>query len=122
MPDDELTKVAASGHLRRPEVLDAQVKRMLKDPKIERLVENFGGQWLQFRALEAHRPDFYKFPLWDNYLRLSAEQETRLFFENLIREDRSILEFLDADYTFVNQYLGRVLWTERRRRARSSGA
>ena len=81
------------------------MQRMLKDPKIGRLVENFGGQWLQFRALEAHRPDFYKFPLWDNYLRMSAEQETRLFFENLIREDRSILEFLDADYTFVNQYL-----------------
>ena len=95
---------------------------MLKDPKIARLVENFGGQWLQFRALESHRPDFYKFPLWDNYLRLSAEQETRLFFENLIREDRSILDFLDADYTFVNEYLGRVLRTDATSRARSSGA
>jgi mono/diheme cytochrome c family protein len=105
MPDDELTRAAADGTLRRPEILDAHVRRMLKDPKIGRFVENFGGQWLQFRALEAHRPDFYKFPLWDNYLRLSAEQETRLFFENLIREDGSILDFLEADYTFVNQYL-----------------
>ena len=82
-----------------------QVKRMLTDSKIERLIENFGGQWLQFRALESHRPDFYKFPLWDNYLRLSAEQETRLFFANVIREDRSVLDFLDADYSFVNEYL-----------------
>jgi hypothetical protein len=80
---------------------------MLKDPKIARFVENFGGQWLQFRALESHKPDFYKFPKWDNYVRLSADKETRMFFENLIREDRSVLEFLDADYTFVNEYLSR---------------
>jgi hypothetical protein len=79
---------------------------MLKDPKIARLVENFGGQWLQFRALESHQPDFYLYPAFDNYLRMSMVQETQLFFENLIREDRSILDFLDADYTFVNEYLG----------------
>ena len=105
MPDRDLMRAAEAGNLRRPEVLAAQVRRMLNDPKVERLVENFGGQWLQFRALEAHRPDFYKFPLWDNYLRMSAEQETRAFFAHVIGEDRSILEFLDADYTFVNQYL-----------------
>ena len=75
MPDDEpLMRAADQGTLRRPEVLEAQVQRMLKDPKIARFVENFGGQWLQFRALESHKPDFYKFPLWDNYLRISAEQ------------------------------------------------
>ena len=105
MPDEALMKAAESGKLRRPEVLTAQVQRMLKDPKIGRFVEDFGGQWLQFRALESHRPDFYKFPLWDNYLRLSSERETRLFFENLIREDASVTDFLDADYTFANQYL-----------------
>ena len=105
MPDDELLRVAEQGTLHRPEVLMAQTRRMLKDPKIARLVENFGGQWLQFRALESHQPDFYKFPLWDNYLRISAVKETELFFENIIREDRPITDFLDADYTFANQYL-----------------
>ena len=105
MPDEPLMRAAERGTLRRPDVLAAQVQRMLKDPKIGRFVEDFGGQWLQFRALESHRPDFYKFPLWDNYLRLSAERETRLFFENLIREDGSVTDFLDADYTFANQYL-----------------
>jgi len=96
---------AELGTLHRPEVLNAQVKRMLKDPKIGRLVENFGGQWLQFRALESHVPDFYKFPLWDNYMRISAVKETELFFANIIAQDRSITDFLDADYTFANQYL-----------------
>jgi hypothetical protein len=105
LPDEALMRAADQGTLRRPEVLEAQVRRMLQDPKIGRLVENFGGQWLQFRALESHQPDFYKFPKWDNYMRFSAEKETRLFFENLIREDRSVLDFLDADYTFVNEYL-----------------
>ena len=105
MPDDELMHAAETGTLHRPEVLNAQVRRMLKDPKISRLVENFGGQWLQFRALESHVPDFYKFPLWDNYMQISAVKETELFFENIIHEDRSITDFLDADYTFANQYL-----------------
>lgn len=105
IPDDELLRVAGHGTLRRPDVLTAQTRRMLKDPKINRLVENFGGQWLQFRALESHQPDFYKFPLWDNYLRISATKETELFFENIIAQDRPITDFLDADYTFVNQYL-----------------
>jgi hypothetical protein len=98
-------RAAGTGTLHQPDVLNAQVRRMLKDPKIIRLVENFGGQWLQFRALESHAPDFYKFPLWDNYLRISAVKETGMFFENIIREDRSITDFLDADYTFANQYL-----------------
>jgi hypothetical protein len=105
MPDDELLHAADLGTLHQPVVLNAQVKRMLKDPKIDRLVENFGGQWLQFRALESHQPDFYKFPLWDNYLRISAVKETELFFGNIIREDRPITDFVDADYTYANQYL-----------------
>jgi hypothetical protein len=105
MPDDELMRAADSGSLHTPAVLNAQVRRMLKDPKIDRLVENFGGQWLQFRALESHLPDFYKFPLWDNYMRISAVKETELFFGNIIHEDRPITDFLDADYTFANQYL-----------------
>jgi mono/diheme cytochrome c family protein len=105
MPDDELMRAAELGTLHRSDVLHAQVRRMLKDPKIDRLAENFGGQWLQFRALESHQPDFYKFPLWDNYMRISAVKETELFFENIVKEDRSITDFLDADYTFANQYL-----------------
>jgi Protein of unknown function (DUF1588)/Protein of unknown function (DUF1592)/Protein of unknown function (DUF1585) len=78
---------------------------MLQDPRVSRLVENFGGQWLQFRGLESHQPDFYLYPAFDNQLRISMVHETRMFFENLIREDRSILDFLDADYTFANEYL-----------------
>jgi hypothetical protein len=106
MPDDDLMRAAERGTLRRPEVLEAQVRRMLQDPKISRLVENFGGQWLQFRGLESHQPDFYLYPAFDNYLRISMVEETQMFFENIIREDRNILDFLDADYTFVNEYLG----------------
>ncbi len=105
MPDEQLMRAAETATLHRPEVLNAQVRRMLKDPKISRFVENFGGQWLQFRALESHVPDFYKFPLWDNYMRISAVKETELFFGSIIQEDRGIADFLDADYTFANQYL-----------------
>lgn len=105
-PDEELLRAAERGTLRRPDVLEAQARRMLQDPKIARFVENFGGQWLQFRGLESHQPDFLLYPSFDNYLRISMVRETQMFFENLIREDRSILEFLDADYTFVNEYLG----------------
>src|SRR6185295_533307 len=106
VPDEELLRTAAERTLRRPQVLEAEVRRMLRDPKVGRLVENFGGQWLQFRGLESHQPDFYLYPAFDNYLRISMVRETRMFFENLIREDRSILDFLDSDYSFVNEYLG----------------
>ncbi len=106
MPDDELARAAERGTLRHPEVLKAQLHRMLQDPKSSRLVETFGGQWLQFRGLESHQPDFYLYPAFDNYLRISMTQETQMFFENMIKEDRSVLDFLDADYTFVNEYLG----------------
>jgi hypothetical protein len=106
MPDDDLLRAAQRGTLHRPEVLEAEVRRMLRDPKVSRLVENFGGQWLQFRGLESHQPDFYLYPAFDNYLRISMVEETQTFFENIIHEDRSILDFLDADYTFVNEYLG----------------
>jgi Protein of unknown function (DUF1592)/Protein of unknown function (DUF1588)/Protein of unknown function (DUF1585) len=106
MPDDELSRIAGKGTLRRPGVLEVQVRRMLQDPKSARLVENFGGQWLQFRGLESHQPDFYLYPAYDNYLRDSMVRETEMFFENIVHEDRPILDFLNADYTFVNEYLG----------------
>jgi mono/diheme cytochrome c family protein len=107
MPDDTLRAVADRGDLRRPGVLEAQVRRMLADPRSRALVEEFGGQWLQFRALEAVTPDRERFPDFDNYLRLSMRDETLLFFETIVREDRSVLDFIDADYTYLNERLAR---------------
>jgi mono/diheme cytochrome c family protein len=107
MPDDELTRHADQRTLRRPEVLKAQVRRMLKDPKARTLAQEFGGQWLQFRALESLARDREKFPAFEDYLRLSMRRETELFFEALVREDRSVLDFLDGSYTFVNERLAR---------------
>ncbi len=84
-----------------------QVRRMLTDPKAQALVEAFGGQWLQFRALESVSPDREQFPDFDNDLRMSMRRETELFFESLMREDRSLLDLLDADYSFLNERLAR---------------
>ena len=107
MPDEELRMLADQRMLRKPEILEAQVRRMLRDPKSRSLVEEFGGQWLQFRALESAAPDRERFPAFEDYLRLSMRRETELFFEAIVREDRSVLEFLDADYTFLNERLAR---------------
>ena len=107
MPDDELLRLADQQKLRQPATLAAQVRRMLKDPKAATLVENFGGQWMELRKLESVKPDRQRFPEWDSYLRMSMQRETELFFENLIREDRSILDFIDANYTYVNERLAR---------------
>jgi hypothetical protein len=105
MPDDELLRCADEQKLRQPEVLEAQVRRMLKDAKASALVENFGGQWLRTRALESHTPDRTRFPEFTDYTRMSMKKETELFFEHILREDRPILDFLDANYTFLNQRL-----------------
>ncbi len=107
MPDDELLRLAGQGTLRSPAVLKVQINRMLSDPKGEALVKNFGGQWLQFRALESAKPDPERFPLFSDYLRMSLQRETELFFTNVIREDRSILDFLNGKYTYVNEELAR---------------
>ncbi len=107
MPDDELLRTAAAGKLRDPEVLQAQVKRMLLDPKSDALVDNFGGQWLRFRGIQTATPDREKYPDFEDYLRMSMRQETELFFKNIIHEDRSILDFIDAKYTFLNERLAR---------------
>jgi hypothetical protein len=107
MPDAELMRVAAAGQLRQPAVLTAQVRRMLKDPKSDGLVENFGGQWLQLKNMDVVKPDPERFPEFDESLRQSMRKETELFFANMIREDRSVLDFLDADYTFLNERLAR---------------
>lgn len=107
MPDDELRRVADSGTLRRPAVLEAQVRRMLRDPRSRALSEHFGGQWLQFRALESVTRDRDKFPEFEDYLRLSMRRETELFFDHIVREDRPVTDFLEARYSFLNERLAR---------------
>ncbi len=105
MPDEELFQLAGQGSLNKPEVLTRQVQRMLKSEKAKALVENFGGQWLELRKLESVKPDRQKFADFDDYLNRSMREETELFFTSIIREDRSILDFIDANYTFLNERL-----------------
>lgn len=107
MPDEELLRLADEQKLRKSEVLAAQIQRMLKDPKSSSLVENFAGQWLELRRLESAKPDRDRFPQFDEYFRMSIRQETELFFDNVIRQDRSLLDFIDADYSFLNERLAR---------------
>ena len=81
---------------------------MLKDPKAHALVEEFGGQWLQTRALESVKPDRDRYPDFEDYLRMSMRRETEMFFESIVREDRSILDFIDGKYTFLNERLAQL--------------
>lgn len=105
MPDDELMRCADRHTLRKPAVLKAQIERMLRDPRSQALADNFAGQWLELRKLESVHPDHDKFPNWDDYLRMSMRQETELFFEDIVHNNRSILDFLDSKTTFVNEKL-----------------
>lgn len=105
-PDDELLKLADAGRLRAPGVLKAQVKRMLADAKSERLVENFGGQWLQIRNLESLKPDSRRFPEYDLDLRDAMRRETEMFLQAVVSEDRSVLDFIDGRFTYLNERLG----------------
>ena len=107
LPDDELLGLAEQFKLPEPQVLSRQVRRMLKDPKSEALVRNFAGQWLQLRNLESARPDPDRFPTFDDDLRQAMRQETEYFFRGILHQDRSLLNFLDADYTFLNERLAR---------------
>jgi hypothetical protein len=107
LPDDELFELAGKGMLRRPEVREAQVKRMLRDPKSRALVENFAGQWLQLRDLANMTPAAEKFPQFDEPLRAAMQRETELFFQTVVQEDRSVLDFLGAEFSFVNERLAR---------------
>jgi len=107
MPDEELFALATRGELRKPGTLEAQVKRMLKAPKAKALSENFAGQWLELRKLNALAPDKGYFPSWDDALRNAMVREAEAFFEYVVQNDRSVLEFLDADYTFVNDRLAK---------------
>ncbi len=107
IPDEELLTVAASGKLHEPANLKTQVMRMLNDAKSASLVSNFGQQFLYLRNLPTTSPDGIYFPNWDDELRSSFKRESELFFESIIREDRSILDLLDANYTFLNERLAR---------------
>ncbi|HWA09539.1 MAG TPA: DUF1592 domain-containing protein [Opitutaceae bacterium] len=105
MPDDELFALAEKGKLRAN--LTAQVRRMLKDPKSSALVENFAGQWLQLRSMQNVTPDTKNFPEFDEALREAMTKETELFFNAIVQEDRSVLDFIDADFTYVNARLAK---------------
>lgn len=105
LPDDELREAAIGGELATSEGLARQVRRMLADPKSQSLVDNFAAQWLHLRNLEAVRPDMRLFPDFDDNLRQAFLAETNLLLQSVIREDRSILDLLRADYTFLNERL-----------------
>ncbi|HEV8290528.1 MAG TPA: DUF1592 domain-containing protein, partial [Tepidisphaeraceae bacterium] len=107
MPDEELMQLAANRTLHNPAVLSKQVKRMLVDPKAVELVHNFVGQWLELRNLDDWTPDERRFPNFDEKLRRAMKKEAELFFSTVIKEDRSILELLDSDYTYVNERLAK---------------
>jgi cytochrome c5 len=107
IPDDELLDAAAHGALRTPAVFEQQVRRMLADPKAQTLVSNFAGQWLQLRNVKSVLPNSDEFPDFDDNLRQSFSKETELFFGSIMHEDRSVLDLLRADYTFLNERLAR---------------
>jgi mono/diheme cytochrome c family protein len=107
MPDDELLSLAERRRLSVPLVLDTQVKRMLADPRSAAMAENFAGQWLEIRNLDAIKPDPQKFPAWTPELRDAMKTETRMFFDTILRENRPVGEFIDARYTFLNELLAK---------------
>jgi mono/diheme cytochrome c family protein len=107
IPDDELINLAAARKLNDPAVLDQQIRRMLRDAKSRALVDNFASQWLMLRNLKSHQPTPGDFPNWDNELRQGFRTETELFVQSIITEDRSVLDLIDADYTFINERLAR---------------
>ena len=105
LPDEELLDLAIAGKLRNPGVLEAQAARMLDDEKAVNLVDNFASQWLHLRNLESIVPDLRLYPDFDDNLRQSFRKETELFFESVMREDRSVLDLLKSDYTFLDERL-----------------
>ena len=105
LPDDELIDAAAEGRLRETAELDRQVHRMLVDPRAGTLATNFAAHWLHLQNLDDIHPDVYLFPDWDENLTRSMRRETELFFDSIVREDRSVIDLLSADYTFVDRRL-----------------
>lgn len=107
MPDEQLLQLAEAGKLHEPVALDAQVKRMLVDPRSSALAENFAGQWLEIRNLDSVKPDPDKFLIWGPELRTAMKTETRMFIDTILRENRPLSDFLDARYTFLNERLAK---------------
>jgi hypothetical protein len=107
IPDDELLRVAQRGELHDPAVLEQQTRRMLADPRSRSLIDNFANQWLYLRNLGAITPNHRLFPDFDDNLRQAFRLETELFFESILREDRSVIDLLSAEYTFLNERLAK---------------
>ena len=107
IPDDELLSAAIAGELSRNEGLEAQARRMLADPRASNLATNFAGQWLHLRKLESFSPNARLFPDFDDNLRQAFREETERFVESVVREDRSVLDLIRADYTFLNERLAK---------------
>ena len=105
IPDEELLDLAEQGRLRNKEVLEQQVRRMLADPRSDALVDNFAGQWLAMRNIRLVAPDRSVYPNFDDELRTAFHEQSRLFFQAMLREDRPLMELLTADFTFVNERL-----------------
>jgi hypothetical protein len=112
MPDDALFEKAASGALAAPDALAREVERMIADPKSRALVDGFAAQWLELGRLDALELDFRRFPYWSDDLKASMRRETELFFEAVMRENRSVLDFVDADWTFVDERLAALYGIE----------
>ena len=106
-PDDALLDLAIAGRLREPRILEREVRRMLADPRARALVDDFGGQWLRLRNLRDQARESSEYPDFDENLREAFTRETELFLESTIREDRSVVDLLSANYTFVNERLAR---------------
>src|SRR5436189_12847 len=107
IPDDELLDAAIRGELHRPDVFEKQARRMLADPRSYNLASNFAGQWLRLRNLESVSPNVRQYPDFDDNLRQAFRQETELFVDSIRREDRSVLDLLKTDYTFLNERLAK---------------
>jgi hypothetical protein len=107
LPDDALIEVAAAGRLHEPDVLAAEVRRLLADPRAAALAENFASQWLHLRNLDTIRPNTDFYPDFDNNLRQGFKREAELFFMSIVRENRSLIDLLTADYTFLDERLAR---------------
>ncbi len=107
VPDDELITLASQGKLKDQAVLEHQVHRMLADPRSHELIKNFAGQWLELRTMQGSTPEGVIYPDFDDNLRQAFRTEAEMFFESIIREDRNVIDLLNADYTFVNERLAR---------------
>jgi hypothetical protein len=112
MPDDELLRLGETNKLHQPEIFDAQVKRLIADQKSTAFAENFPGQWLEIRSLDAIHPDAKKFPEWTPDLKEAMRTETSMFFASVLRENRPIGDLIDGKYTFLNETLAKYYGIE----------